>query len=63
MGISLLPHYFCREDLASGKLLQILNGWQTSEIPVSFVYPSQKYISSKLSAFIQNATEPIRKSL
>lgn len=63
MGISLLPHYICRNDVSSGKLVQVLTGWQTAPIPVSFVYPSQKYVSSKLSAFLQNATEVVRNSL
>jgi DNA-binding transcriptional LysR family regulator len=63
MGIALLPYYLCSADLGSGKLVQILDGWQTNQVPVSFVYPSQKYVSSKLSAFIQLSAESIRQTL
>lgn len=63
VGIALLPHYFCHQETVAGKLVPILQGWQTAVVPVHFVYPGQKYVSSKLSSFIQLATEPIRKAL
>ncbi len=63
MGISLLPHYICHEDVVSKRLVQVLSDWRTAPVPVSFVYPSQKYVSSKLSTFIQSSFDEIRRSL
>lgn len=62
-GISLLPSFFCSQEVSSGKLVRILSGWQTAPSPVHFVYPAQKFVSSKLSAFINLATEPIKQML
>ena len=63
MGISLLPSFYCKSELQTGKLVRILPDWQTTPNPVHFVYPAQKFVSSKLSAFINLATEPIKTLL
>lgn len=63
LGISLLPSFYCNSETKSGKLVRILPGWKTAPGPVQFVYPAQKFVSSKLSSFIEVATEPIRQSL
>ena len=62
-GISLLPSFFCSQEATSGKLVRILPGWQTAPSPVHFVYPAQKFVSSKLSAFINLATDPVKQML
>ena len=63
MGIALLPPFFCRNELASNQLVPVLPGWATAASPIHFVYPAQKFVSSKLSAFIAFATDPIREAL
>lgn len=63
MGISLLPSFYCKSEMQAGKLVRILPEWQTTPTPVQFVYPAQKFISSKLSAFINLATDPIKELL
>lgn len=62
-GISLLPCFYCKTELDSGKLVTLLKGWTTVNNPIHFVYPAQKFVSSKLSAFIQLATDPIKQIL
>lgn len=62
-GIALLPTFFCDSEINAGKISRILPGWQTMASPIHFVYPSQKFVSSKLSAFIDIATEPLKKAL
>lgn len=62
-GISLLPSFFCNNEASAGKLIRVLPLWQTSAGPIHFVYPAQKFVSPKLSAFIDLATEPIKKML
>ncbi len=62
-GIALLPPYICRNELASNKLVPVLPGWTTVPSPVHFVYPAQRFVSAKLSAFVALATDPIREAL
>ncbi|MGZ3691068.1 MAG: LysR family transcriptional regulator [Pseudobdellovibrio sp.] len=63
MGIALLPSFYCNNETKSGKLVRILQDWKTTPSPIQFVYPAQKFVSPKLSAFIEMATDPIRQSL
>ncbi len=63
MGISLLPSFYCKSELQTGKLVRILPEWQTTPTPIHFVYPAQKFVSSKLISFINLATEPIKTLL
>jgi DNA-binding transcriptional LysR family regulator len=63
LGIALMPSFYCHDEMGAGKLQRILPAWQTAESPVHFVYPAQKFVSPKLSAFIELATEPIKNLL
>lgn len=63
MGIALLPSFYCNNELSANKLVRVLPGWQTAPSPIHFVYPAQKFVSSRLSAFIAMATDPIRSAL
>lgn len=63
MGIALMPSFYCKNEISSGKLVQVLPQWQTAQSPIHFVYPAQKFVSSKLSAFIALATEPMKAAL
>lgn len=62
-GVAYLPTYFCLDEVKSGKLVRILPEWRSSLNPIHFVYPAQKFVSPKLSAFISLSTEPLKKSL
>jgi DNA-binding transcriptional LysR family regulator len=62
-GIALLPTFLCHEDVQLGRLTRILPDWNSTPGPVHFVYPAQKFVLPKLSAFISLATETMRESL
>lgn len=62
-GIGLIPSYYCAPELRAGKVVVVLPGWRTESAPIHFVYPAQKFVSPKLSAFIALATEPLKASL
>ena len=62
-GIALLPTFYCHQELAAGRLVRLLEGWRSDLRPVHFVYPHQDFVPKKLSAFLEVATEPIRRSL
>jgi DNA-binding transcriptional LysR family regulator len=51
-GIVRLPWFIVEADLASGRLLQLLPDHETSEIPVNAVYPSNRFMSAKVRAFV-----------
>ena len=63
MGIALMPTFFCHIEVNSGKLIRVLPEWRTNLNPVHFVYPAQKFVTPKLSAFIELASEEIKNSL
>lgn len=63
MGVSLLPTFLCYNEVKTGKLIRILKNWQTDLKPVHFIYPSQKFVTPKIKAFIEVATGILKKNL
>ncbi|MGH2341907.1 LysR substrate-binding domain-containing protein [Segnochrobactraceae bacterium EtOH-i3] len=51
-GISLIPRGYVREDLAAGRLVPLLEDWQTVEIAVYAIYPSRRLLAPKLRVFL-----------
>lgn len=62
-GIALLPSFFCHSELRSGQLMRVLPDWRTGYNPVHFVYPAQRFVMPKLSAFIEIASRPLKDRL
>lgn len=63
LGIALLPTFFCLNEAKSGKLVRILKKWRSQERPVHIIYPSQKFVSPKIRAFIDVASEMLKATL
>jgi DNA-binding transcriptional LysR family regulator len=63
LGISLIPNFLCYNEVKSGKLIRILNNWRTDLRPVHFVYPSHKFLSPKIKAFIEVASDILKSQL
>lgn len=61
-GIALLPASSCQGDVSTGKLVRILPDWKTGTAPVHFVYPAQRFVTPKLSAFIAFSTDLLKQS-
>jgi DNA-binding transcriptional LysR family regulator len=57
LGIGQLPRLIAREPLASGLLVPVLPQWFGLPVPVNAVYPSNRYLSPKVRAFIDLALE------
>ncbi|AXF04646.1 LysR family transcriptional regulator [Paraburkholderia hospita] len=51
-GIALLPSSYCDAHIASGELVRILPEWSSPEIFVHAVYPTRRFMPSKLKAFL-----------
>jgi DNA-binding transcriptional LysR family regulator len=52
-GVGLLPSTYCDEALAGGSLVRLLPQWTSPQIPVFAVYPSRKFLPSRLSVFLE----------
>lgn len=62
-GVALLPLYLCRDECASGKLVQVLPAWHAKADPVHIVYPRQRFMPPKLRAFVDLAAEELHNWL
>lgn len=51
-GIGLLPSNYCDEQIKSCELVRVLPEWSSPEIVVHTVYPSRRYVPSKLQVFL-----------
>jgi DNA-binding transcriptional LysR family regulator len=51
-GILFQPHFIVDDDLAAGRLVQLLPAWQSAELGVYAVYPSRKHLSAKVRTFV-----------
>jgi DNA-binding transcriptional LysR family regulator len=52
-GVGLLPSTYCDEALARGSLVRLLPKWTSPQIPVFAVYPSRKFMPSRLRVFLE----------
>lgn len=52
LGIALLPAFAVLDELASGRLVQVLPRWTTAEQGIYAVYPSHRLIPAKVRAFV-----------
>ncbi len=61
-GIVFLPTYYCYTEVSNKQLIRILPEWRSNLAPIHFVYPAQRFVTPKLSAFIALASDTIKKS-
>ncbi|MNL79692.1 LysR substrate binding domain protein [compost metagenome] len=52
MGVAMLSSYLARPNIESGKLVHVLPQYQLPRRDVSVVYPSRKFLPTKVRAFI-----------
>jgi DNA-binding transcriptional LysR family regulator len=57
LGVGELPLLIAREALRAGQLMPVLPGWSGVPAPVHAIYPSNRYLSPKVRAFIDLALE------
>lgn len=58
-GLSLLPHLYVRDDIEQGRLQTVLDDWSAVETTVFAVYPSRRYVSAKVRAFLDFVVEEL----
>jgi LysR family transcriptional regulator, regulator for bpeEF and oprC len=61
-GIGQLPLVIAAEAEARGELTRVLPGWAAEPVPVHAVYPSNRYLSANVRAFVDLAIEQLAAS-
>jgi len=51
-GIIRVPHLYCQNEMATGKLVPVFDHWQVSATPFYLIYLQNKYQSLRLKYFI-----------
>jgi len=57
LGIAQLPLVVVEQQLSQGLLVQVLPQWQPPHVPVHAVFPSARYLTPKVRAFIELGVE------
>jgi DNA-binding transcriptional LysR family regulator len=57
IGITRLPLFTCEQEVASGDLQIILEGYDQMELGVYAVYPHRQYLTAKVRAFVDFVVE------
>ncbi len=57
LGIGQLPLLIAADSVASGHLVPVLPAWRPPAVPVHAVFPSNRYLSAKVRAFVDLALE------
>ncbi|KAA0010263.1 hypothetical protein F0A17_17475 [Billgrantia pellis] len=51
-GVAIVPAWRVEEDLAAGRLVQLVPLWQAAPLPVYLVYPYSRFVPPRLRRFI-----------
>lgn len=57
LGIAVIPVFRSINDLRANRLLRVLPEWKSPEIPLQAVYPSSRFLSLKVKAFLDHLRE------
>ena len=57
LGVTLLPTFMVGDEISSGELRQVLVDFHPPEISIHAVFPSRRYLSSKVRSFIDFLTD------
>jgi DNA-binding transcriptional LysR family regulator len=60
-GLSVLPDYLVRDDLAAGRLIHVLPDWGLPSGGIHTVYPAARFRPPKVTAFVEMLAEAERR--
>jgi len=63
LGIASLPAFLCKADLAEGRLVEVLPGWQTPDISFYALYGDPKGVPVRVRSLIDYLVEHLRPIL
>ncbi|WP_374625309.1 LysR family transcriptional regulator [Pandoraea sp.] len=53
LGVSVCSAWLVAEDVAQGRLVQLVPQWRTTDLPMYIIYPYAKYYPARLRRFIE----------
>lgn len=59
-GLSLIPHAYVQDDLATGQLQAALTDWHNVETTLYAIYPSRQYLAPKTRVFLDFLAETFK---
>jgi DNA-binding transcriptional LysR family regulator len=57
LGVSQIPVFTAAPLIERGELVQVLDGWTCSTVPLHVVYPPSRHLSAKVRAFVEWVAE------
>jgi DNA-binding transcriptional LysR family regulator len=63
LGIASLPAFLCKHDLAEGRLVDVLPGWQTPDLAFFAVFADPKGVPVRVRSLIDYLVESLRPAL
>jgi DNA-binding transcriptional LysR family regulator len=57
LGLALVPVFRCIDALREKRLVRVLPGWCTTDIPLHAVYPSTRHLTPKVKAFVEHVRD------
>jgi DNA-binding transcriptional LysR family regulator len=63
LGIASLPAFLCKHDLAAGRLVEVLPGWQTPDLSFFAVFADPKGVPVRVRSLIDYLVETLRSTL
>lgn len=61
--LSYLPDYYLKGDLAQGKLIKVMNDWQSADHKLVAIYQHRRHVSLKIRLFSEFVRETFSKKL
>jgi DNA-binding transcriptional LysR family regulator len=61
LGIGLIPAFLYTDDIKNKAIVPVLSGWSGDTVSAYAVYPSRKYLSSKVRIFVDYITNELPK--
>lgn len=52
-GVGLIPEIVVQDDIAAGKLVQVMSNYQTFEFGLFAIYPHRKFVAQKVKTFVE----------
>lgn len=54
LGVALLPDFLVADDVASGRLVRLLDGWQEQGHAIWAIYPHNRHLAPKVRLFVDH---------